>query len=204
MNKKPPFSAAPAFGTKIGNLHPVRWSQLLATIASLLVASLCLGHSAQVNLAWDASPDSTITGYKVRYGTTSGNPNQTVTVGIVTTATVTSLSDATTYYFTVLAYNSAGTESRPSNQVSYRTPGQGSTTYTLTVNSGSGDGSYAPSTQVAVNANSPPAGQEFDIWTGDYQILADPSSSSTTATMPSVNATISATYSSASSADRIR
>ncbi len=174
-------------------------------VAALLIASLCPGHSAQsVTLAWNASSDATVSGYKVRYGTTSGNPNQTVTIGKVTTATVSSLNDATTYYFTVVAYNPAGLESQPSNQISYRTPGQGSTTYVLTVNSGTGDGSYAPTTQVAVNANPAPAGQEFETWTGDYQILANPSSAATTATMPSDNATITATYGSVSSADRIR
>jgi Concanavalin A-like lectin/glucanases superfamily/Divergent InlB B-repeat domain/Fibronectin type III domain len=195
MNKKPPFSIKPAFGTKFRNLHAVPWSRFLATVASLLVASLSLGHSAQsVTLAWDASSDATIAGYKLRYGTTSGNPNQIVDVGRVTTSMVSNLNDATTYYFTVVGYNSAGVESQPSNQISYTTPGQSSTTYLLTVNDGTGDGNYAPNAQVAVNANSPPAGQEFDIWTGDYQILANRSSASTTATMPSGNVSITATY----------
>ena len=84
---------------------------------------------------------------KLRYGTTSGNPNQIVDVGKVTTSTVSSLNDATTYYFTVVAYTRAD-ESQPSNQISYRTPGQGSTTYLLTVNNGIGDGNYAPNAQV--------------------------------------------------------
>ena len=200
MNKKPSFSVTPAFGTKLRNLHALRWSRFLTTLASLLVASISLCHSAQsVTLAWDTSSDATIAGYKVRYGTTSGNPNQIVDVGKVTTSTVSSLNDATTYYFTVVAYNSARTESQPSNQISYRTPGQGSTTYLLTVNNGIGDGNYAPNAQVSVNANSASAGQEFDTWTGDYQILANPSSAATTATMPSRNVSITATYAPASS-----
>jgi hypothetical protein len=52
-----------------------------------------------------------------------------------------------------------------------------------------------------VSANAPPAGQQFAAWTEDYQILADPSSATTTATMPSVDAKITATYSSVTPAD---
>ena len=67
----------------------------------------------------DASPDPNI-GYKLHYGTTSGNPSQTEDVGKTTSATVSNLNDGTTYFFTVTAYNAAG-ESQPSNQVSYTT-----------------------------------------------------------------------------------
>jgi hypothetical protein len=68
-------------------------------------------------------------------------------------------------------------------------------TYFLTVNSGSGSGSYTAGTPVNVSANTPPAGQQFAGWTGDASILASASSASTSATMPSANATITATYS---------
>jgi PA14 domain/Divergent InlB B-repeat domain/Carbohydrate binding module (family 35) len=67
--------------------------------------------------------------------------------------------------------------------------------YTLTVNSGSGDGSYAAGTQVNVSADAPPAGEQFAGWTGNTSILADPSAASTTATMLASNATITATFS---------
>jgi Fibronectin type III domain/Divergent InlB B-repeat domain len=198
MNKKPSLPAVCTFATRFRNIHAVHWSRLLTTMVSLLFCSLALSYSASVTLAWNASSGSGVTGYKLRYGTTSGNPSQVVDVGNTTTATASNLNDGTTYYFTVVAYNAAGIESQPSNEVSYATPTSGLTTYVLTVHGGTGGGNYAPGTQVQVSANSSPAGQVFGIWTGDYQILANPSSSNTTATMPSGHATITATYAAAS------
>lgn len=66
--------------------------------------------------------------------------------------------------------------------------------YTLTVNSGSGDGSYTNGTVVPISANSPPSGQTFDVWTGDTAYVANVNSSSTTVTMPSGPVTVTATY----------
>ena len=57
-------------------------------------------------------------------------------------------------------------------------------TYILTVNSGSGGGSYTAGTPVNVSANPPPTGQQFAGWTGDTSILASPSAASTTVIMP--------------------
>ena len=187
MNKNPNLSAAPAGG--------IRLRKILAAMTSLLIVSLSLCQAAQtVTLAWNASSDSSIAGYKLRYGTTSGALNQVVDAGKMTTKTVSNLNDGTTYFFTVTAYNTAGIESAPSNQVSYTTNAPPSGGRVLTVMSGSGDGNYATGTKVPVSANAPPAGQQFDRWVRDYQILADPSSSTTTATMPSLDATIEATY----------
>ena len=67
-------------------------------------------------------------------------------------------------------------------------------TYTLTVNSGSGDGSYASSTVVDVDADTAPSGQQFDEWVGDTEGIASLTSASTTMTMPASNAEITATY----------
>ena len=125
-------------------------------------------------------------------------------VGKTTTATVSNLNDGTTYYFTAASYNAAGVESQPSNEVSYRTPIPLAGGHVLTVTDGNGGGNYTAGTQVTVSANAPQAGQEFEIWTEDYQILADPSSSTTTATMPSIDAKITATYRAVTSADKIR
>jgi len=63
----------------------------------------------------------------------------------------------------------------------------------LTVINGSASGN-TPGTVVTVTANDPPAGQQFAVWTGDVQILANPALSTTTATIPSTPVTITATY----------
>ena len=128
MNKNPLFSAAPVPGARFRNLHAASLGRLLAAIASLLIVSLSLCHAAQsCTLAWNASSDPSVAGYELRYGTSSGNPSQSIDVLKTTTFTVSNLNDATTYYFVVAAYNAAKVESQPSNEVSYTTPSPSST-----------------------------------------------------------------------------
>ena len=67
-------------------------------------------------------------------------------------------------------------------------------THTLKVNNGRGSGRHAAGTMVKVTADAPPAGKKFAGWSGDIQILANPSVPTTTATMPSIEVTITATY----------
>ncbi|MHC4504471.1 MAG: InlB B-repeat-containing protein, partial [Planctomycetota bacterium] len=69
------------------------------------------------------------------------------------------------------------------------------TLYTLAVNSGSGDGQYEAGTVVAITADAPAAGKEFDAWTGDVANVADTGAATTSITMPAADATVIATYS---------
>ena len=66
--------------------------------------------------------------------------------------------------------------------------------YTLTVNSGSGSGTYTNGQQVAIAASNAPSGKVFDKWTGSTQYVASVSSSSTTVTMPAQAISLTATY----------
>jgi Divergent InlB B-repeat domain len=66
--------------------------------------------------------------------------------------------------------------------------------YVLDVVSGSGDGIYPTGKRVIVRADPPPAGQKFAGWTDDIAILSNPFLPTTTAIMPSMNVSISATY----------
>ena len=68
------------------------------------------------------------------------------------------------------------------------------TTYALTVNSGTGTGSYAAGTVVAVSANAPAAGYQFSAWTGNTSALASTTSATTTLTMPAAATSITANY----------
>jgi hypothetical protein len=72
-----------------------------------------------VTIAWNANPESDLAGYQIQYGTTSGNPSTTVDVGNVTQRQLTGLSGTARYYFRVLAYNTSGQVSAPSNEVSW-------------------------------------------------------------------------------------
>ena len=83
---------------------------LLATAVSALAAS--------ISLAWDPNTEPDIAGYVVWYGTVSGQPTSSVDVGLQTTWTMTSGTAGATYYFRVVAYNTAGESSAPSSEVS--------------------------------------------------------------------------------------
>ena len=91
------------------------------------------------------------------------------------------------------------TQQLSSSSQSTRTTAPASGTPTLTVNSGSGSRQYAAGTIVTVTADPPPPGKEFAGWSGDTQILANPSEATTSATIPSIDVTITATYANASS-----
>jgi hypothetical protein len=67
------------------------------------------------------------------------------------------------------------------------------THFTLTVNNGTGGGSYAENATVPISATVP-NGQVFDAWTGDTQYLADASVASTTVSMPAQDVTVTATF----------
>ena len=79
-------------------------------------------------------------------------------------------------------------------------------TYKLTVVNGSGSGPYPYGTSVPVSANAPKAGEQFNGWTGDVAILPiqDLNRTSTTALMPSMDVTITATYTAATTGMGLR
>ncbi len=66
--------------------------------------------------------------------------------------------------------------------------------YTLTVNTGSGDGTRAAGSNINIMADVAPMGQVFDKWTGDVSSIEDIFSSNTIMDMPAKNASITATY----------
>ncbi len=75
---------------------------------------------SQVALAWDPPADtSTVAGYKLHYGTASGVYDKVLDAGNSTSITVTGLQPGVTYYFAATSYNSGGTESTYSNEVSF-------------------------------------------------------------------------------------
>jgi hypothetical protein len=64
----------------------------------------------------------------------------------------------------------------------------------LTVNNGSGSGDYETGDVVSVTGNRPASGEVFDKWTGDVSGVADINERSTSFTMGTANAEITATY----------
>jgi hypothetical protein len=92
----------------------------------------CSSTLAAQTLMWNANPEPDLAGYIVQYGTTSGSPSTSLDVGRVTSRTFTGLQAGTTYYFRVVAYNTARQNSVPSTQVSYTVPATPSTTPAIT------------------------------------------------------------------------
>ena len=115
---------------------------------SLLVFPLHEGHCAQVTLAWDPDSVSDLAGYKIYYGTASGNYQWNVDAGNVTTYTLSDLTIGATYYAAATAYTTSGLESTYSNEVMFTVP---SGTNTTTASAGGG-GPISQSGQVVVQA----------------------------------------------------
>jgi hypothetical protein len=81
------------------------------------------GATATTVLSWDAVADPNVAGYRLYVGTAPGSYDQPGTsVGYHHSHAVAGLSNQTTYYFAVTAYDFLGNESAFSNEVSKTTP----------------------------------------------------------------------------------
>ena len=87
----------------------------------LLVIPLSTGavYSAQVTLTWDSNAEKDIAGYKIYYGTSSGNYDASVDIGNWTSCTIAELKEGQTYYFAATAYDFDGNESDFSREVTW-------------------------------------------------------------------------------------
>ncbi len=79
-------------------------------------------HAATVDLEWDPNTEPELVGYKIYWGTSSGNYTSSKDVGKTTTYTLTGLDEGKTYYFAATAYDGSSNESGYSNQISYTVP----------------------------------------------------------------------------------
>jgi hypothetical protein len=87
-----------------------------AAIDTYLGIKYSITLNATVNVTWDSSPDPSVVGYTVQYGTTEGTyPFSRQTES--NSATITGLGTGT-YYFVVSAINKFGLASPPSNSIS--------------------------------------------------------------------------------------
>ena len=91
--------------------------------------------------------------------------------------------------------DSAATAVSASQTEPIATASSESTTLSLTVVNGEPSGNYPAGKLVLVTADAPPAGAKFAAWTGDVAILSNPLLPTTTATIPSMAVSITATYS---------
>jgi hypothetical protein len=104
-----------AFRTYSSVIHSASLT-LIILILMMVFASAAKAGSLQI--AWDPVNDSRVAGYKVKYGTASKSYTNSVNVGTSTTRTLENLVEGTTYYFVVVAFDSAGVEGAPSAEAS--------------------------------------------------------------------------------------
>jgi hypothetical protein len=89
-------------------------------VVLLVIAGFSRSAAAgTVSLTWSPSPDSTVIGYKIYYGTASQVYSTNVVVGIVTSLTLPGLTNGTTYYFAATSFDGEGDESAYSSEVSF-------------------------------------------------------------------------------------
>jgi len=102
--------------TKGGSISvPVTFTVTSGSTTALKSTSSSVGT---VTLTWDPSTATNLAGYKIYIGTASGGYSSPITVGNVTSYTISNLGIGSTYYFAVTDYNTSGVESGFSNEVS--------------------------------------------------------------------------------------
>ena len=106
--------------------------RVLGAMLLFVLFSSATEAASSLTLAWDPNNQSDLAGYIVFYGTTSGNYSNSSDVGNKTTFTATNLVAGQTYYFAVLAYNSAGVRSPLSQEVSATTAPPAAAVVTVT------------------------------------------------------------------------
>ena len=152
-------------------------------------------HAAQITLAWDASTDPNIAGYRVYYGTASGSYPTAVDVGNQTSCAIANLSGGMAYYFAATEYDKSGQESGYSNEVVLSPPTSCAFSLSSTANSfisTGGTGTVGVTTQagcawtaisnvswLVITSNSSGTGNG----TVNYSVLSNPNSTSRTGTV---------------------
>ena len=92
---------------------------LLLLLCSLAAASAQTNTVGSVTLEWNANTETNLAGYIVRVGSESGDWTRSEPMTTATNHTVTNLTSGATYYVVVVAVDTDGAESDPSNQVSW-------------------------------------------------------------------------------------
>lgn len=89
----------------------------------ILLLKAASAFSAGFTFAWDPNSETNIAGYKLHYSTNSGGPyTSVVDAGLVTTFSITNLPYGRTFFFTLTAYDTAGSTSAFSAEISGTTP----------------------------------------------------------------------------------
>ena len=91
----------------------------LATSADKLASAPRIASGQTATAVWNPSSDTNVVGYLIRYGLSSESCTNLLDAGAASSVTVYGLETGLTYYFSVTAYDNAGQESAPSNEITY-------------------------------------------------------------------------------------
>ena len=78
--------------------------------------------AGNVTLAWDADADANVAGYNIYYWSKGGKVTNAVSIGNVTSVTISNLAAGTTYCFTATTFDSSGLQSPLSSVVIFTMP----------------------------------------------------------------------------------
>ncbi|HOO46359.1 MAG TPA: PKD domain-containing protein [Deltaproteobacteria bacterium] len=95
---------------------------ILFLIVTILIFFPVPGMAASFLVSWNANAEADLAGYKVYYGTQSGEYATTVDVGNTTSYTSGAAEEGATYYVAVSAYDTSGNESGLSQEASVSIP----------------------------------------------------------------------------------
>ena len=86
-------------------------SRTIIFALTIIMLSATISAAGTISMQWDANTDADLAGYRVYYGNVSGNYDQSVDVGNVTSYTLNGLADCTMWYVAIKAYDTEGLES---------------------------------------------------------------------------------------------
>jgi len=131
---------------------------VLLRASLLFLLSFSSFGASSVGLAWDPSPDATVVGYNLYYGTASHSYAMQVPVGTNVATSVSGLADGTTYYFAVTAVDAFGVESDFSTELADHTAGNAAPVITPIGNQTITSGQSTPALAFTVADAETPAG----------------------------------------------
>lgn len=97
----------------------IRGIATILTMAGLSSFAADTNQTASVTLSWDPSSSPNIAGYDIYYGTVSSNYTSSITVSNVDGVTISGLTNGATYYFAARTFDSSGSMSAFSPQISF-------------------------------------------------------------------------------------
>ena len=99
------------------NLNIDNFPKLIINLLIIFVLTTQISYAASINLEWDANSEEDLAGYKIYYGTSSGNYGTPISVGKISASELSGLTEGTTYYVAITAIDTSYNESEKSDEV---------------------------------------------------------------------------------------